>query len=82
VLQCLGIGLRVWTPEQLNAAEAALRRRQPPPSVTEPDPEPDYKPPSDDEIAELNERIAAERAAQRSRLARRIWDLRRQAAAA
>lgn len=72
VLQILGIGLRVWTPEQLAALEAALRA----------DPEPEYTPLTEAEIAELDERITAERAARRSRLARRIWDLRRQAAAA
>jgi hypothetical protein len=72
VLQCLGIGLRVWTPEQLAALEAALRA----------DPEPEYTPLTEAEIEELSERIATERAARRSRLARRIWDLRRQAAAA
>jgi hypothetical protein len=72
VLQCLGIGLRVWTPEQLDALEAALRAVR----------EPEYTPLTEAEIAELDERIAAERAARRARLARRIWDLRRQAAAA
>ena len=72
VLQRLGIGLRMWTPEQLAALEAALRA----------DPEPEYTPLTEAEIEELSERIATERAARRSRLARRIWDLRRQAAAA
>ena len=72
VLQILGIGLRVWTAEQLDALEAALRA----------DPESEYTPLTEAEIAELDERIAAERAARRSRLARRIWELRRQAAAA
>ena len=71
VRQILGIGLRVWTPVQLAALEAAVRA----------DPEPEYTPLTEAEITELGERIAAERAARRSRLARRIWDLRRQAAA-
>ncbi len=62
VLQCLGIGLGVWTPEQLAALEAALRA----------DPEPEYTPLTEAEIEELSERIATERAARRSRLARRI----------
>jgi hypothetical protein len=48
VLQCLGIGLRVWTPEQLAALEAALRA----------DPEPEYTPLTEAEIEELSERIA------------------------
>src|SRR6266566_524697 len=72
VLQILGIGFGVWTPEQLAALEAAVRA----------DSAPEYTPLSEAEITELGERIAAERAARRSRLARRIWDLRRQAAAA
>jgi hypothetical protein len=72
VVQILGIGLRVWTPEQLDALEAALRA----------DPESEYTPLTEAEIAELGEQVAAERAARRSRLARRIWDLRRKAAAA
>lgn len=41
VLQFLGIGLRVWTPEQLAALEAALRA----------DPEPEYTPLTEAEIA-------------------------------
>jgi hypothetical protein len=82
VLQCLGIGLRVWTPEQLDAAEAALRPHHLAPSLTETHPEPEYMPLTEAEIAELDERIAGERSARRSRLAGRICDLRRQAAAA
>ena len=72
MLQILGIGLGLWTPEQLDALEVALRL----------DPEPEYTPLTEAEIAELGERIAAERAARRCRLARRIWDRRRKAAAA
>ncbi len=62
MLQILGIGLPVWTPEELEALEAAVRA----------DPEPEYTPLTEAEIAELDERITAERAARRSRLARRI----------
>jgi hypothetical protein len=48
----------------------------------DPDRDPEYTPMSQAAIEELNQRIAAKRAARRSRLARRIWELRRQAAAA